>query len=479
MSALGDPTHALALPQFLWTPINAETFPQTPVTPRVAKSQIEGLRALDASPKLNLASFVTTFMEPECVDVMNQAIDVNYIDTEEYPSTEKIKDMCVSMLGDLWHADTRNGKAVGTDTVGSSEGALLGALALKRRWQDRRSAEGRDISKPNIVMGTEAHVVWEKFTNYFEVEAKWVPNRPGKYMADNDDLVAACDENTIGVVAILGTTYTGAFYDVEGLDKLIDNKNKQTGWGLSIHVDAASGGFVAPFALPELKWDFRLKTVASVNASGHKYGLVYPGIGWVMWRSREHLPESLVFHDSYLGKDQVTVTLNFSKSAMNVVGQLYQFVRMGFEGYREVIRQMQHTTQQLSKGLEKFGIFEIISSDKGLPLVTFHLKDDETRPYDEFHLADRLRENGWVVPAYRLAQDNDERKVLRVVCRWDFSPTLAAELLANMQEALDWLQVRQGHEGFLLTHYSVYLHTTLFISTHQGTGVHLQIVGTE
>eukprot|EP00879_Flechtneria_rotunda_P008434 GHRR01008835.1.p1 GENE.GHRR01008835.1~~GHRR01008835.1.p1 ORF type:complete len:329 (+),score=104.22 GHRR01008835.1:322-1308(+) len=328
-------------------------------------------------------------------------------------------------------------------------------------------------------MGTEAHVVWEKFTNYFEVEAKWVPNRPGKYMADNDDLVAACDENTIGVVAILGTTYTGAFYDVEGLDKLIDNKNKQTGWGLSIHVDAASGGFVAPFALPELKWDFRLKTVASVNASGHKYGLVYPGIGWVMWRSREHLPESLVFHDSYLGKDQVTVTLNFSKSAMNVVGQLYQFVRMGFEGYREVIRQMQHTTQQLSKGLEKFGIFEIISSDKGLPLVTFHLKDDETRPYDEFHLADRLRENGWVVPAYRLAQDNDERKVLRVVCRWDFSPTLAAELLANMQEALDWLQVRQGHEGFLLTHYSVYLHTTLFISTHQGTGVHLQIVGTE
>eukprot|EP00775_Hariotina_reticulata_P007642 gene7642-7844_t len=337
------------------------------------------------------------------------AISVNYIDTEEYPSTEKIKEKCVNMLADLWHAD-KSSPPTGTDTVGSSEAVLLGGLALKRKWQARRKAEGKDISKPNIVMGTETHVVWEKLTNYFDIEPKWVANRPGEYIARNEDLVAACDENTIGVVAILGTTYTGAFYNVEELDKLVEAKNKETGWGLKIHVDAASGGFVAPFAFPDFKWDFRLPNVVSINASGHKFGLVYPGLGWVMWRSRDHLDDSLVFHDNYLGKDQITFTLNFSKGAMNV----------------------------LREGLKRLG-FVIVSQENEpcLPLITFHLPEE--RQYDEYHIADKLRAFGWVVPAYTLARDNTNRKVLRVVCRWDFNPTLAEELLENIQESMEWL----------------------------------------
>ncbi|WIA28305.1 hypothetical protein OEZ86_010856 [Tetradesmus obliquus] len=432
----------LCIPRFLWEAIDASKFPQRSIEPRMAASQIQGLRNLDATPRLNLASFVTTFMEPECRELMEEAIAVNYIDTEEYPSTEKIKEMCVSMLADLWHADLGASKATGTDTVGSSEAVLLAGLAMKRRWQDRRKAAGLNASRPNIVMGTETHVVWEKLTRYFEIEPKWVTNRPGHYHALNEDLIAACDENTIGVVAILGTTYTGHFYDVEELDSLVAAKNEETGWQLCIHVDAASGGFVAPFVFPDMKWDFRLSNVMSINASGHKFGLVYPGLGWVMWRSRQYLPESLVFHDNYLGKDQITITLNFSKGAMNVVGQLYQFTRMGFPGYREINRHMQHTAERLREGLVKMGSFEVISaSDRCLPLVAFHLKDVEGRAYDEFNIADRLKTFGWVVPAYTLAAGNQARKVLRVVCRWDFSPTLTNELLDDLQEALDWLEV--------------------------------------
>lgn len=433
---------ALDVPRFLTAPIDASKFPASSVAPRQAQRQVQGLRNLDATPRLNLASFVTTYMEPECHELMSEAMAVNYIDTEEYPSTEKIKEMCVSMLADLWHAD-KDSKPTGTDTVGSSEAVLLGGLALKRRWQERRKAAGLDASKPNIVMGTETHVVWEKLTNYMEVEPRWVANRAGRYTADNDDLVAACDENTIGVVAILGTTYTGHFYDVEGLDKLVAAKNREEGWELGIHVDAASGGFVAPFAYPNLLWDFRLPTVASINASGHKFGLVYPGLGWVMWRNRSCLPDSLVFHDNYLGKDQITITLNFSKGAMNVVGQLYQFVRMGFEGYREVNIHMLNSMNSLAAGLKKMGHWEIVSGDEGLPLVAFHLKDvPGGRTYNEFDVADRLRMFGWVVPAYTLAKANEARRVLRIVCRWDLDANMVAELLENIGEALEWLE---GH----------------------------------
>ncbi|KAF8072487.1 Glutamate decarboxylase [Scenedesmus sp. PABB004] len=466
------------IPRFMWEPIDASKFPTSAVAPRMAQSQIQGLRNLDATPRLNLASFVTTFMEPECRELMEDAIAVNYIDTEEYPSTEKIKEMCVSMLADLWHADLAASKPTGTDTVGSSEAVLLGGLAMLRRWSERRKAAGLDVSRPNIVMGRETHVVWEKLTNYFSIEPRWVDNRPGKYVAANEDLVAACDENTIGVVAILGTTYTGAFYDVEDLDARVAARNAETGWQLVIHVDGASGGFVAPFIYPDLKWDFRLPHVVSINASGHKYGLVYPGLGWVMWRSREYLPESLVFHDNYLGKDQITITLNFSKGAMNVVGQLYQFIRMGRDGYREINKHMLHTKAQLRAGLTALGAFELISeADKCLPLVAFHLKDVPGRAFDEFNLADRLRTSGWVVPAYTLAPSNQTRKarrgarrargaagragararaarrgaarrrpyvgrprqVLRVVCRWDFGPTMCAELLEDIKDALAWL----------------------------------------
>eukprot|EP00878_Enallax_costatus_P000864 GHUV01000990.1.p1 GENE.GHUV01000990.1~~GHUV01000990.1.p1 ORF type:complete len:514 (+),score=113.87 GHUV01000990.1:240-1781(+) len=429
------------LPHFMMKPIDASEFPQEAIPPRLAQMAIQGLRSLDATPSLNLASFVTTYMEEECKQLMMDAIDVNYIDTEEYPSTERIKEKCVKMLADLWHAD-KNSKVTGTDTVGSSEAVLLGGLALKRRWQDRMRNAGKDTSRPNIVMGTETHVVWEKLTNYMEIEPRWVHNRTGEYIANNEDLVAACDENTIGIVSILGTTYTGHFYDMAELDSMVEKRNKQEGWEIGIHVDAASGGFVAPFMFPDLKWDFRLKNVVSINASGHKFGLVYPGLGWVMWRSREYLPESLVFHDNYLGKDQITITLNFSKSAMNVVGQLYQFIRMGFDGYKSVNKHMRHTMDRLIEGLESMGQFTVVSahgSTPGLPLVAFHLKDK--KQYDEFSIADRLRTFGWVVPAYTLAKDNQERKVLRVVCRWDFNPTLVGELLDNLQESMDWLEV--------------------------------------
>lgn len=419
-----------------------DKFPNEGMPPRMTAQLIRDLRQLDSTPRLNLASFVTTYAEEECDAVIFEARNVNFIDAEEYPSCQEIHDRCIKMLGDLFHCDTST-PVTGTSCIGSSEAILLGGLALKRRWeawQERRGIK-KGQARPNIVMGTETHVVWEKLVNYFDIEPKWVPNREGHYMAHVDDLIGACDENTIAVVAILGTTYTGLFYDVEALDARLQALNKEKGWQIGIHVDGASGAFIAPFLYPDLKWDFRLPTVISINASGHKFGLVYPGLGWLLWRSREYLPESLIFHDNYLGNDQISITLNFSKPATGVLAQYYQFMRMGREGYTRMMSNMQATMMYLRKGIKEIGCFDLLSTETGVPLVTFTLKDDKrTHGFDEFDIMDRLRQHGWVLPAYTLAKSNQGQRVLRAVCREDFDRTSADMLLADLRSAIKKLQ---------------------------------------
>nr|DAD32426.1 TPA_asm: hypothetical protein HUJ06_011277 [Nelumbo nucifera] len=269
---------------------------------------------LDGNPRLNLASFVTTWMEPECDKLMVEAINKNYVDMDEYPVTTEFQNRCVNIIANLFNApvdETR--RAIGVGTVGSSEAIMLAGLAFKRRWQNKRKAQGKPYDKPNIVTGANVQVCWEKFARYFEVELKEVKLREGYYVMDPVKAVEMVDENTICVGAILGSTLNGEFEDIKLLNDLLAKKNKMTGWDTPIHVDAASGGFVAPFLYPELEWDFRLPLVKSINVSGHKYGLVYAGIGWVIWRSKEDLPEELIFHINYLGADQPTFTLNFSK----------------------------------------------------------------------------------------------------------------------------------------------------------------------
>eukprot|EP01018_Ginkgo_biloba_P031925 Gb_38319 [translate_table: standard] len=390
---------------------------------------------LDGNPRLNLASFVTTSMEPECDKLIMAAINKNYVDMDEYPVTTEFQNRCVNIIARMYHAPISDEEqAVGVGTVGSSEAIMLAGLAFKRKWQNKRKAKGKPYDKPNIVTGANVQVCWEKFARYFEVELKEVKLKEGYYVMDPKQAVDMVDENTICVAAILGSTYNGEFEDVELLNNLLMEKNKKTRWDTPIHVDAASGGFIAPFLYPNLKWDFRLPLVRSINVSGHKYGLVYAGVGWVVWRGKQDLPDELIFHINYLGADQPTFTLNFSKGASQIIAQYYQLIRLGFEGYKRTMENCSANAKHLHDGLVKTGRFNILSKDVGVPLVAFSLKDKSK--HDEYEISEHLRRFGWIVPAYTMAPNAQHISLLRVVVRDDFNRTLANRLLDDIVKVL-------------------------------------------
>ncbi|XP_075510438.1 glutamate decarboxylase [Primulina tabacum] len=390
---------------------------------------------LDGNPRLNLASFVTTWMEPECDKLIMASINKNYVDMDEYPVTTELQNRCVNIIARLFNAPLEEGQAaVGVGTVGSSEAIMLAGLAFKRKWQNKMKELGKPCDKPNIVTGANVQVCWEKFARYFEVELKEVKLRDGYYVMDPEKAVEMVDENTICVAAILGSTLNGEFEDVKLLNDLLLKKNKETGWDTPIHVDAASGGFIAPFLYQELEWDFRLPLVKSINVSGHKYGLVYAGIGWVVWRTKVDLPEELIFHINYLGADQPTFTLNFSKGSSQVIAQYYQLIRLGFEGYQNIMENCQENAMVLREGLERTERFNIVSKDHGVPLVAFSLKDNSH--HNEFEISEMLRRFGWIVPAYTMPPDAQHVTVLRVVIREDFSRTLAERLVSDIEKVL-------------------------------------------
>nr|CAB3498406.1 unnamed protein product [Digitaria exilis] len=399
--------------------------PEQSIPKEAAYQIINDELMLDGNPRLNLASFVTTWMEPECDKLIQASVNKNYVDMDEYPVTTELQNRCVNMIAHLFNAPLGESEtAVGVGTVGSSEAIMLAGLAFKRRWQNKMKAAGKPCDKPNIVTGANVQVCWEKFARYFEVELKEVKLRDGYYVMDPQKAVDLVDENTICVAAILGSTLNGEFEDVKLLNDLLTKKNEETGWDTPIHVDAASGGFIAPFLYPELEWDFRLPLVKSINVSGHKYGLVYAGIGWCIWRTKEDLPEELIFHINYLGADQPTFTLNFSKGSSQVIAQYYQLIRLGFE----------ENAMVLKEGLEKTGKFNIVSKDNGVPLVAFSLKDSSR--HNEFEISDFLRRFGWIVPAYTMPPDAQHVTVLRVVIREDFSRTLAERLVIDIEKVL-------------------------------------------
>jgi glutamate decarboxylase len=445
--------------------------PEESMEPRAAYQLIHDELALDANPALNLATFVTTYMDSEADKLMVETFNKNAIDWDEYPQTVALQDRCVNMLSRLFgSAEHHDGG--GTATVGSSEAIHLAGLAMKFRWRDARTAAGLPSDRPNIVMGANVQVCWEKFARYFDVEPRYVPLTPDRFIIGVDEAMALVDENTIGVVGILGSTYTGQYEPIADLDAALTvlcdahnaegngdkngkardksggagagDKNGGAGdkngwfWDVPLHVDAASGGFVAPFLTPELLWDFRLPRVHSINVSGHKYGLVYPGVGWVLWREASDLPRELIFEVDYLGGSHANFGLNFSRGASQIVAQYYNFIRLGRDGYTEIMTSLAETARWLATEVGRLPGVKLVAGGTDLPLVCLRLNDDV--PFTVFDISDRLRMRGWVVPAYRMAADAESVSVLRIVVREGLSRDMADCLLADITAALTHLR---------------------------------------
>ncbi|KAI5289325.1 hypothetical protein KEM54_004074 [Ascosphaera aggregata] len=418
----------------------SSSLPDKEMPKEVAYRMIKDHLSLDGNPKLNLASFVTTYMEDEAERLMSESFSKNFIDYEEYPQSADIQNRCVIMIANMFNAPAgqQAGKhSLGTSCIGSSEAIMLGTLAMKRCWQHKRRQEGKDASRPNIVMSSAVQVCWEKAARYFDIEEKYVYCTSDRFVIDPQEAVDLVDENTIGIAAILGTTYTGQYENVKAINDLLIER----GIDCPIHVDAASGGFVVPFVKPELEWDFRLEKVVSINVSGHKYGLVYPGVGWVVWRSPEYLPKDLVFNINYLGADQASFTLNFSKGASQIIGQYYQMIRLGKRGYRNIMLNLTRTAYYLTSALKALGFLILSESNgDGLPVVAFRLDPARRHHFDEFALAHQLRERGWIVPAYTMAPHSQKLKLMRIVVREDFSRARCDSLLFDVKNGLNVLE---------------------------------------
>lgn len=420
-------------------PVPALRLPAQGTDPDATYRFIHDELLLDGNSRLNVATFVTTWMDPQAGQLMADAFDKNMIDKDEYPQTAAIEERCINMVARLFNAP-EGGKAVGASAIGSSEAVMLAGMAMKWRWRARQKAAGKPADKPNLIMGANVQVVWEKFCRYWDVEPRYIPMAPDRFVIRPEDVVARMDENTLGAVAILGTTYTGEFEPIEAIHDAIVAENRKHGLDVPLHIDAASGGFVAPFLHPELKWDFRLPQVKSINTSGHKYGLVYPGVGWVVWRDEQELPEELVFHVNYLGGDMPTFTLNFSRPGNQIVGQYYNFLRLGRAGYTRIMEALRANATWLAKRIAKLGPFELVSDGSAIPVFAFRMK--QVGKYSVFDVSNRLRERGWQVPAYTMPADAESVAVLRVVVREGFTRDLASMLLEDLKKAVADLEVR-------------------------------------
>jgi glutamate decarboxylase len=431
-------------PVFSREPVRVPRFalPAGEMEPGTAYQVVHDELMLDGNARLNLATFVSTWAEPQARRLMEECAEKNMIDKDEYPQTAELEARCVHMLARLWHApDPR--RAVGCSTTGSSEAAMLGGLALKRRWQHRRRARGLSAGRPNLVMGVNVQVCWEKFADYFEVEPRYVPMEGERYHLSPQAAAELCDEDTIGVVAVLGSTFDGSYEPVAAVAAALDGLQARTGLDVPVHVDGASGAMVAPFLDPGLRWDFRLPRVASVNTSGHKYGLVMPGVGWALWRDAAALPDDLVFHVNYLGGDMPTFALNFSRPGAQVVAQYYNFLRLGFDGYRRVQQTCRDVAVRLAGEIARLDPFELVTDGSQTPVFAFRIREG-IDGFTVFDVSAALRERGWLVPAYTFPENRTDLAVLRVVVRNGFSHDLADLLLEDLRRVLPRLEAQGG-----------------------------------
>lgn len=423
---------------FLYEPAPEREIPEHGAGPRAALATVQSEVILDGDPEKNLATFVTTWMNPEARMVIEENLFRNYIDHAEYPRTAEIGKRCVRMLHQLFHGEGQP-ECPGAACAGSSEAVMLGALAMKWRWRQRREEEGKATDRPNLVYGADVHVVWDKFCRYFDVEPRQVPVPKGKTVMTAGDFAPHIDENTIGVVAVAGTTFTGECDDLAGIDAHL---NELAGKGMEVpmHVDAASGGFVFPFSEPDFEWDFRLSSVKSINTSGHKFGLVYPGVGWLVFRDGDQLPEDLVFYEDYLGEKDPTFTLNFSGSSSFILAQYFNYMDLGKAGYRRLVNIMDMNRQALADGLAETGALDLVEgSGPTIPLVICKVKEEEPFTADDL-VGELARRRGWLVPAYDLPPDNQDTRIIRMLVKINQTRELVEALLSDYSDSIAYLR---------------------------------------
>ena len=416
--------------------------PNTSLPSDVAYRIISDELMIEGNAHMNLATFVTTWMEPIATQLMKETLEKNLIDKDEYPQSAEIEKRCVNIIARLWNAP-KEASAIGTSTVGSSEACMLAGLALKTIWKNNRRVKNLAYDRPNLVLGINAQICWEKFCKYWDVEPRFVALEEGRYHIDPVLAAELCDENTIGVIGILGSTLDGSYEPINELCNQLDKLQLEKELDIPIHVDAASGGFVAPFLNPELIWDFRLLRVKSINASGHKYGLVYPGVGWVVWRHPADLPEELIFNVNYLGGDMPTFTLNFSRPGNAIIVQYYNFLRLGKEGYTRIHQSSLNTANYLANKIEETGQFIVLNQPNNLPVFAFKLKDSSH--WNLFQLSDSLRKHGWQVPAYKLPKNLEETTVMRIVVKENLSRDMAEKLLTDLKKEMKTLSKITRH----------------------------------
>ena len=419
-------------------PAPTMTIPEHPTTPEIAYRMVKDETYAETQPRLNLATFVTTYMDDHATRLMNEAIGMNYIDQTEYPRVAVMTARCINILANLWNTPEKSDSKTGALGIGSSEACMLGGVSAWLRWRKRRMAEGKPVDKPNLVMSTGMQVVWEKFCQLWQIELRQVPLTREKRTLCPKEAIKMCDENTICIVPIAGVTWTGLNDDIEELDKELDAYNKATGHNIPIHVDAASGGFILPFISPHTKWDFRLKWVASISTSGHKFGLVYPGLGWVIWRDRSMLPDEMSFSVNYLGAEVTQVGLNFSRPAAQVLGQYYNFIRLGREGYHAIQSNSMEIARYCHERIGKMECFETYSKDVVNPLFVWSLNEEyeRTAKWTLYDLQAALQQSGWMVPAYSMPKDIEDMTVMRIVIRQGMSRDMADMLLKDIESAV-------------------------------------------
>ncbi|MDO8736048.1 MAG: glutamate decarboxylase [Thermoleophilia bacterium] len=421
--------------------------PEGEMLPETAYYLVHDELMLDGNSRLNLATFVGTWMEPEADRLMQETFSKNLADKDEYPQTAELEARCVSMIARLWNSP-EDEEAVGTSTIGSSEAAMLGGMALLKRWRKRRQAAGKASDRPNLVMGINVQVCWEKFCTYWDIEPRYVPMEEGRYQLGVEEAAGLCDENTIAVLTIMGSTYDGSYEPVKEMGAALDRLQDEKGIDIPIHVDGASGGFIAPFLQPELEWDFRVPRVQSINTSGHKYGLVYPGVGWIVWRNQAALPEELIFKVNYLGGEMPTFSLNFSRPGSQVVAQYYNFLRLGRDGYRRIQKASQDVALYLSGKLAEYEAIELISEGGDIPVFAFRMTEaaEQSTNYTVFDMSERLRDRGWQLPAYTFPKDCEHIAALRVVVKEGFNRDLADLLLDDFERHMEWFRTHPEHK---------------------------------